>query len=179
MKQARALDVFPEPIPSLPYEMETTDAEDRHLGDHAFWDHLSRAVRAGFAGLLAESHVAGAGRWRLLTPGTVDAMRARTAPHARSAVSPHLYPDHDAVIAPLPAEGLLNLHADKRSAPLFTAVVPEDVGALQARWRAEATESDCGPGFLRIFQLDDLVTGTVTRIADFGVSYVDIGGLRP
>lgn len=31
---------------------------------------------------------------------------------------------------------------------------------------------------MRIVQLDDLVTGTVTRSADFGVTFIDFGGFE-
>ncbi|NJP64939.1 S1 RNA-binding domain-containing protein [Streptomyces spiramenti] len=32
--------------------------------------------------------------------------------------------------------------------------------------------------FLKTLHLDDIVTGTVTRIADFGVTFVDLGGFE-
>ena len=60
--------------------------------------------------------------------------------------------------------------------PLFTAVLPDSDGVLRARWQTEPTPSDRDWAFLKTLQRGQLVTGTVTSIASFGVTFVDIGG---
>ena len=41
----------------------------------------------------------------------------------------------------------------------------------------DATPSEGGPVLLRTLHRGQVVTGTVTKIASFGVTFVDIGGL--
>ncbi|MFF7181160.1 S1 RNA-binding domain-containing protein [Streptomyces sp. NPDC008121] len=60
--------------------------------------------------------------------------------------------------------------------PLFTAVLPDSDGVLRARWRTESTPSDRNWAFLKTLHRGQICTGTVTEIADFGVTFVDIGG---
>ncbi|WP_234363519.1 S1 RNA-binding domain-containing protein [Streptomyces sp. TN58] len=60
--------------------------------------------------------------------------------------------------------------------PLFTAVLPDSDGVLRARWRTEPTPSDRNWAFLKTLRRGQIITGTVTVIADFGVTFVDIGG---
>ncbi|MFI8092944.1 S1 RNA-binding domain-containing protein [Streptomyces sp. NPDC086080] len=60
--------------------------------------------------------------------------------------------------------------------PLFTAVLPDSDGVLRARWRTEQTPSDRNWAFLQTLRRGQIVTGTVTEIASFGVTFVDIGG---
>ncbi|WP_330300338.1 S1 RNA-binding domain-containing protein [Streptomyces sp. NBC_00503] len=60
--------------------------------------------------------------------------------------------------------------------PLFTAVVPDSDGVLRARWQTEPTPSDRDWAFLKTLRRGQVVTGTVTSIASFGVTFVDIGG---
>ncbi|MGW8881927.1 S1 RNA-binding domain-containing protein [Streptomyces mirabilis] len=60
--------------------------------------------------------------------------------------------------------------------PLFTAVLPDSDGILRARWQTEPTPSDRAWAVLKTLRRGQLVTGTVTCIADFGVTFVDIGG---
>ncbi|MET4922856.1 S1 RNA-binding domain-containing protein [Streptomyces sp. PSRA5] len=60
--------------------------------------------------------------------------------------------------------------------PLFTAVLPDSDGVLRARWRTEPTRGDRDWAFLKTLRRGQVVTGTVTVIADFGVTFVDIGG---
>lgn len=60
--------------------------------------------------------------------------------------------------------------------PLFTAVLPDSDGVLRARWRTEQTPSDRDWAFLKTLHRGQIVTGVVTVIADFGVTFVDIGG---
>ncbi|WP_010058960.1 S1 RNA-binding domain-containing protein [Streptomyces globisporus] len=60
--------------------------------------------------------------------------------------------------------------------PLYTAVLPDSDGVLRARWQTEPTPGDRDWAFLRTLRRGQLVTGTVTNIAGFGVTFVDIGG---
>ncbi|MFD8205569.1 S1 RNA-binding domain-containing protein [Streptomyces sp. NPDC059695] len=75
------------------------------------------------------------------------------------------------------AAAILSVYADER-APLFTAVMPDDDGVVRARWQTEPTPSDRNWALLKTFHRGEIVTGTVTRIADFGVTFVDIGGFE-
>jgi predicted RNA-binding protein with RPS1 domain len=78
-------------------------------------------------------------------------------------------------IAGARAAGVLSLAVDERQ-PLFTAVLPDSDGVLRARWQTEATASDRDWAFLKTLRRGQVVTGTVTTIASFGVTFVDIGG---
>ncbi|MFJ9025375.1 S1 RNA-binding domain-containing protein [Streptomyces sp. NPDC102259] len=60
--------------------------------------------------------------------------------------------------------------------PLFTAVLPDSDGVLRARWQTEPTPGDRDWAFLKTLRRGQVVTGTVTSIASFGVTFVDIGG---
>ncbi|MET7759166.1 S1 RNA-binding domain-containing protein [Streptomyces sp. NPDC005389] len=60
--------------------------------------------------------------------------------------------------------------------PLFTAVLPDRDGVLRARWQTEPTPSDRDWAFLKTLRRGQVVTGLVTTIAAFGVTFVDIGG---
>ncbi|MFF6802069.1 S1 RNA-binding domain-containing protein [Streptomyces sp. NPDC012616] len=70
---------------------------------------------------------------------------------------------------------VVSLYADERQ-PLLTAVLPDGDGVLRARWQTEPTPSDRAWAFLKTLRRGQIVTGTVTLIADFGVTFVDIGG---
>lgn len=72
---------------------------------------------------------------------------------------------------------LLSLAADER-VPLFTAVMPDADGVVRARWRTEPAPADRHWALLRTLRPGRIVSGTVTRIADFGVTFVDIGGFE-
>lgn len=67
------------------------------------------------------------------------------------------------------------MHTGERQ-PLFTAVLPDSDGVLRARWRTEPTQSDRHWAILRTLYPGQVITGTVTEIASFGVTFVDIGG---
>ncbi|MFE9921336.1 S1 RNA-binding domain-containing protein [Streptomyces sp. NPDC005774] len=73
------------------------------------------------------------------------------------------------------AAAVLSLAVDERH-PLFTAVLPDSDGVVRARWRTEPTPSDHDWAFLKTLQRGQIITGTVTEIASFGVTFVDIGG---
>lgn len=72
--------------------------------------------------------------------------------------------------------GVLSLVTDERH-PLFTAVLPDSDGVLRARWQTEPTPSDRDRAFLKALRRGQVVTGAVTSIADFGGTFVDIGGV--
>ncbi|WP_405731504.1 S1 RNA-binding domain-containing protein [Streptomyces sp. NBC_01537] len=78
-------------------------------------------------------------------------------------------------IAGARAAAVVSLVVDERH-PLFTAVLPDSDGILRARWQTEPTPSDRDWAFLKTLRRGQVVTGTVTSIADFGVTFVDIGG---
>ncbi|WP_283298697.1 S1 RNA-binding domain-containing protein [Streptomyces sp. HNM0645] len=73
------------------------------------------------------------------------------------------------------AAGVVSMDAGE-GLPLFTAVLPDSDGVLRARWQTEPTPSDRDWAFLKTLRRGQVVTGTVTTIADFGVTFVDIGG---
>lgn len=73
------------------------------------------------------------------------------------------------------AAGVVPMHAGE-DLPLFTAVLPDSDGVLRARWQTEATPSDRDWAFLKTLRRGQVVTGTVTTIASFGVTFVDISG---
>ncbi|MFE7835822.1 S1 RNA-binding domain-containing protein [Streptomyces sp. NPDC057474] len=73
------------------------------------------------------------------------------------------------------AATVLSLYTDQRH-PLLTAVLPDSDGVLRARWRTEPTPSDRNWAILKTLRRGQVCTGTVTEIAGFGVTFVDIGG---
>ncbi|WP_405477480.1 S1 RNA-binding domain-containing protein [Streptomyces canus] len=73
------------------------------------------------------------------------------------------------------AAGVVSLTTDERH-PLFTAVLPDRDGVLRARWQTDPTPSDRYWAFLKTLRRGQVVTGTVTTIASFGVTLVDTGG---
>ncbi|WP_030552409.1 S1 RNA-binding domain-containing protein [Streptomyces exfoliatus] len=85
------------------------------------------------------------------------------------------YKELAARVAGARAATVLPLALDERH-PLFTAVLPDSDGVLRARWRTEPTPSDRNWAFLKTLHRRQICTGTVTEIAGFGVTFVDIGG---
>ncbi|MET9462484.1 S1 RNA-binding domain-containing protein [Streptomyces canus] len=73
------------------------------------------------------------------------------------------------------AAGVVSMYAGE-GLPLFTAVLPDSDGVLRARWQTEPTPSDRDWAFLKTLRRGQVVTGMVTSIASFGVTFVDIGG---
>ncbi|WP_327391386.1 S1 RNA-binding domain-containing protein (plasmid) [Streptomyces microflavus] len=73
------------------------------------------------------------------------------------------------------AAGVVSMYAGE-DLPLFTAVLPDSDGVLRARWQTEPTPGDRDWAFLKTLRRGQVVTGTVTTIAGFGVTFVDIGG---
>ena len=85
------------------------------------------------------------------------------------------YPELTAQVAGARAAAALSMSVDERH-PLFTAVLPDSDGVLRARWRTDPTPSDRNWAFLKTLRCGEIFSGTVTEIAGFGVTYVDIGG---
>ncbi|WP_327289949.1 S1 RNA-binding domain-containing protein [Streptomyces sp. NBC_01198] len=80
-----------------------------------------------------------------------------------------------AQLASARAAGVVSMDAGE-DLPLFTAVLPDSDGVLRARWQTGPTPSDRDWAFLKTLRRGQVVTGTVTSIAGFGVTFVDIGG---
>jgi len=96
---ARALGLFPEPIPDSPYSEESDGPGEQRPADEEFWARVGWLVSTGRAGVLEEGYVRNASRWHHLTPGTIDAVRAGLAPRALLTVWPPLSTDVAAVLA--------------------------------------------------------------------------------
>ncbi|MFE3555023.1 S1 RNA-binding domain-containing protein [Streptomyces sp. NPDC059193] len=168
LARTRALGLFPERLERSPYDADDADDADGEDGedgedqgvqrpaDGDFWDRLRWSVAMRKAAVLEEEYVDGASRRHRLTEDTLDEVRARITPRARLTV----WPDP----------------STEEPDPLFTAVLPDSDGVLRARWRTEPTQSDRDWAFLRTIRPGEICTGTVTEIADFGVTFVDIGG---
>ncbi|WP_329016494.1 S1 RNA-binding domain-containing protein [Streptomyces sp. NBC_01601] len=166
LESTRALGLFPERLPASPYEPDFDEPGVQRPADDEFWARLRWSVASGQAALLEEGYVGNASRWHHLTENTLPAIRARLTPRAMLTVWPGLSADVDAAL-PLDV-------ASRR--PLFTAVLPDSDGVLRARWRTDQTPSDRDWAFLKTLRRGQIVTGVVTVIADFGVTFVDIGG---
>lgn len=102
-----------------------------------------------------------------------------------------LWQEADGRIASAPVEdadearSVLAGHPDARTAaltgdvdqydPLLSAVLPDDDGVVRARWQSDLTPTDRRWARMRDLVRGQVVTGTVTSIADHFVTYVDIG----
>ncbi|MFI5678036.1 RNA-binding protein [Streptomyces cellulosae] len=128
LAEVRALGLFAERMPSSPYDFdpETDEAGFLRPGDDEFWEMLGSAVASGRAGVLEEMIVGGATRWHHLTPGTIDAVRACMGPRARLAVRPPLSSDTRAVLASLPADGLVEGVWQDQDGRIHSAVCDEE-----------------------------------------------------
>ncbi|MEU5695856.1 S1 RNA-binding domain-containing protein [Actinosynnema sp. NPDC020468] len=155
--RTRALGLFPERVARSPYEVEIGEDVQRPADDE-FWAGVRWAVAMTRAGTLEEVYAEGASRWHELRRDTVDAVRAGLAPRARLAVWP-------------PDPGFVD-------GPLSTAVLPDADGVVRARWRTVPTRGDRDWAFLKTLRRGQVVTGTVTLIAPFHVTFVDIGGFE-
>lgn len=62
--------------------------------------------------------------------------------------------------------------------PLLAAVLPDGDGVVRARWEIAPTPSTRKRALLKTLHRGGTVTGRVTRIADFCVTFVDIGGFE-
>lgn len=114
----------------------------------------------------------------LPTEGLVECVWQEKDGRIQSAVADEdEFPGLAARVSGADAATLLSVYADER-APLFTAVMPDNDGVVRARWRTEPTPSDRNWALLKTLHRGDIVTGTVTRIASFGVTFVDIGGFE-
>ncbi|MFJ4823501.1 S1 RNA-binding domain-containing protein [Streptomyces bacillaris] len=199
LARARALGLLPERVGSSPYAMETGGAEEiQRPADDAFWSGLGRMVSTCRAGILEEMYVEGASRRHRLTWDGVEAVRDRIAPRARLAV----WPEPGTSEPGTSEAGTSKAGASKAGVngagtsgtgasgtgglpvtaggrvPLLTAVMPDADGVVRARWRTAPTPGDRHWAFLRTLRRGQIVSGTVTRIPAFGVTFVDIGGFE-
>ncbi|WP_445056264.1 S1 RNA-binding domain-containing protein [Streptomyces griseus] len=130
----------------------------------AVWPDLSDDVEAVLGALPAE--------------GTVECVWQDTDGDVHSVlVDEDSVPVLTARLSGATAVALLPLTVDER-VPLFTGVMPDADGVLRARWGNEPTPSDRHWALLRTLRPGQIVTGTVTHIASFGVTFVDIGGFE-
>ncbi|MEV6394727.1 RNA-binding protein [Streptomyces sp. NPDC051907] len=128
LDETRAIGLFPERVTSSPYDFDSDadGADPPRPGDDDFWDGLGSAVASGRAGVLEETFVEGATRWHCLTHDTIAAVRAGIAPRARLAVRPPLSSDIDAVLASLPADGLVEGVWQDKDGRIHSAICDED-----------------------------------------------------
>lgn len=162
--------------------------EETYVEGASRWHRLTRdSVDAVRAGLAPRARLAvwpdlssdiDAVLGALPTEGLVECVWQDEAGRLHSAiVDEDRYPELAARVAAAGAAALLPVYADER-VPLFTAVLPDGDGVVRARWRTEPTPSDRNWAFLKTLNRGEIVTGTVTRIATFGVTFVDIGGFE-
>ncbi|MER6345032.1 RNA-binding protein [Streptomyces sp. NPDC001595] len=126
LARTRELGLFPESLDESPYDFEPDEDGVPRPGDDEFWAVLHSAVAGGRAGLLEEIHVQNASRWHRLTSDTIDTVRAALAPRARLAVWPDLSTDTAAVLAGLPAEGLVEGVWQDTDGRIHSGVADED-----------------------------------------------------
>ncbi|MEV7194938.1 S1 RNA-binding domain-containing protein [Streptomyces sp. NPDC093510] len=156
---------------------DTVDAVRSRIAPRArlaVWPHLSSDTAAVLDALPAE--------------GLVEGVWEDESGRIRSAIADETeFPQLTARISGAVAAMLLSGYADTDTAtdtdahalacvPLFTAVMPDSDGVLRARWRPEPTASDRNWDFIRTLRRGDIISGTVIQTADFGVTFVDIGG---
>ncbi|NEB97315.1 S1 RNA-binding domain-containing protein [Streptomyces anulatus] len=188
LARTRALGLFPERIDASPYAFAPDDAAHvQRPADADFWARLYWTVIAHRAVFLEEVFAVNVSRWHRLTRDNIETVRSRLAPRSQLAVWPDLLTDVDTVVdetqfaavtsrlAGARAAGAVSVYAGE-NLPLFTAVLPDSDGVLRARWQTEPTPADRDWAFLKTLRRGQMVTGTVTTIADFGVTFVDIGG---
>ncbi|MGW5864647.1 S1 RNA-binding domain-containing protein [Streptomyces sp. NPDC055239] len=144
---------------------DTVDAVRARLTPRAqlaVWPDLSPDVDTVLAGLPDE--------------GLVEVVWENEDGHITSAVADETqFAELTEHVSGARAAAVLSLYTDERH-PLCTAVLPDSDGVLRARWRTEPTPSDRRWAFLKTLRRGQVRTGTVTVIADFGVTFVDIGG---
>ncbi|MEU3189397.1 S1 RNA-binding domain-containing protein [Streptomyces sp. NPDC006992] len=128
----------------------------------ALWPDLSPDIDAVLGGLPSE--------------GLVEGVWQEADGRIHSAVADEdAFPELAARISRAVAAALLPVYTDER-VPLFTAVLPDSDGIVRARWRTDPTPGDRNWALLRTLRRGETVTGTVSLAADFGVTFVDIGG---
>ncbi|MEV6163280.1 S1 RNA-binding domain-containing protein [Streptomyces sp. NPDC052052] len=114
----------------------------------------------------------------LPTEGLVECVWQDKDGWIRSAVADESeFAEMAAQVAEADAAALLPVSAVER-VPVCTAVMPDSDGVVRARWRTEPTPSDRNWAFLKTLHRGEIVTGKVTQIADFLVTFVDIGGFE-
>ncbi|MEU3051466.1 S1 RNA-binding domain-containing protein [Streptomyces sp. NPDC006984] len=130
----------------------------------AIWPDLSTDIDAVLARLPAEGHIECVWQDR---DGRM---------HSASADEDE-FPDLGARLSGASAAMILSMYADVR-VPLLAAVLPDGDGVVRARWEIDPTPSTRKWALLKTLHQGEIVTGRVTRIADFWVTFVDIGGFE-
>ncbi|NEA37979.1 S1 RNA-binding domain-containing protein [Streptomyces sp. SID11385] len=130
----------------------------------AIWPDLSSDIDAVLASLPAEGHV------ECVWQGRDGQMHSATADEDEFA-------ELATRLSCASAAMILSMHADDR-VPLLAAVLPDSDGVVRARWEIDPTPSTQQWAFLKTLHRGEIVTGRVTRIADFWVTFVDIGGFE-
>ncbi|MFF1691350.1 S1 RNA-binding domain-containing protein [Streptomyces sp. NPDC058254] len=87
------------------------------------------------------------------------------------------FPELTARLSGASAALILSVYADER-VPLLAAVLPDSDGVVRARWEIDRTPSTRKWAFLKTLHRGETVTGRVIRIAEFWVTFVDIGGFE-
>ncbi|MFC8895577.1 RNA-binding protein [Streptomyces cinereoruber] len=126
LARTRELGLHPERLDASPYAFEPDEDGVLRPGDDDFWAGLHRTVTGGRSVLLEEIYVQNASRWHRLTSDTVDMVRAALAPRARLAVWPDLSSDSAAVLAALPAEGLIEGVWQEKDGRIHSAIADEE-----------------------------------------------------
>ncbi len=160
--------------------------EETYLEGASRWHHLTRdTIDTVRAGLAPRARLA---VWPPLS-SDIDAVLGDLPPegliegvwqdmdgHIHSAIADEdAFPELAARISGASAAALLSMYADEH-VPVYTAVLPDNDGVVRARWRTDPTPGDREWAFRTALRPGQVVTGTVTCIADFGVTFVDIGG---
>ncbi|MFD6294209.1 S1 RNA-binding domain-containing protein [Streptomyces sp. NPDC060235] len=130
----------------------------------AIWPDLSSDIDAVLATLPSEGHVECVWQGR---DGRIHSVTADEDEFSELA----------ARLASASAAMILSMYADDR-VPLLAAVLPDSDGVVRARWEIDPTPTTRKWAFLKTLHPGDIVTGRVTRIADFLVTFVDIGGFE-
>ncbi|MET7391683.1 S1 RNA-binding domain-containing protein [Streptomyces sp. NPDC005529] len=130
----------------------------------AIWPDLSSDIDAVLATLPTEGHV------ECVWQGKDGRMHSATADE-------DAFPEITARLSSASAAMILSMYADDR-VPLLAAVMPDSDGVVRARWEIDRTPSTRKWAFLKALHRGEIVTGRVTRIADFLVTFVDIGGFE-
>ncbi|SFS64546.1 S1 RNA-binding domain-containing protein [Streptomyces sp. ok210] len=130
----------------------------------AIWPDLSSDIDAVLAKLPADGHV------ECVWQGRDGRMHSASADEDE-------FPELAARLSSASAAMILSMYADER-VPLLAAVMPDSDGVVRARWEIDPTPSTRKWAFLKTLHRGEIVTGRVTRIADFLVTFVDIGGFE-
>lgn len=152
--RAQEFGLFPERINASPYNFRFDETQVRPADDE-FWARVRWCVTAGQAALLEEHPVHHLKRWHQLTPGTLDAVRARLGPRAMLYVWPDLrWDDVETVLRALPEDRGMELVCKDASGRVWSSYAykewgPDGLAVLTAGAEMaatlEMTWEDCEP----------------------------------